>query len=412
MRKQKPVTIIGSARQTRIYEGGRKGTYLVAYRENGKRKLKRVTGTHADAEKIAKELTDSLDNGTALAAGSAFTNDELALIRSALAQCEHPGGLMGLVVDYSTAGKILGSVPDLPALARHYSKTDPGSLKSGTVAEVVELYLADRATDNPPLSRAYLHLLKVTLTPFGNHFTGTLSSIDGEALQAWIKARGAAKTQANAKGIVTHFFAWARGKKYLPREAKLASDELVKIRRAVKPKMRLYTPDHLRAGLDGIDGKWKAFLAVSAFAGIRSAEICRLSWDAVNLKTGYIEVEADKAKTRARRLVPICPALSAWLKPLHGKTPMIAPDGYTHEGRVAWGFREALAAIVDKEEARLIPSIKNGWRSSFISYRLQELENKYAKVAEEAGNSESIIISNYRELTDKETAKKWFSIMP
>ena len=411
-KKRKAVAVIGAARAIRIYSGGRAGTWLIAYRENGKRRFKRVTGPLSDAEKKAKELVTSLDNGTAVAGGQVFTSHELSLIRSAIDQCNHKGGLMGLVADYLTAEKIIGSLPDIPALARHYAKTDPSSLKAGSVAEIVELYLADRALDKPALSRAYLHLLKATLTPLGRDFPGSLSGIDGEELQAWVKDRGAAKTQANAKGVLSHFFNWSRTKKYLPREAKLATDDLTKIRREVKATIRLYSPEDLRIALDAVEAKWRPFLAISAFAGIRSAEISRLGWNHVNLTTGYIEVEADKAKTRARRLVPICPALKAWLKPMHGKSRSIAPEGYAHEGRVAWGFREALAAIKDKKGKQLVPTIKNGWRSSFISYRLQELGNKYAEVAEEAGNSESIIISNYRELTDKPTAKRWFAILP
>jgi integrase len=413
-KKRKPLAVIGTARQIRIYAGGpgREGTWLITYRENGKRLFNRVTGPFTDAEKKAREKLTALDNGTAVALGQVPTTEELDIIKLILQKDIHPQGLRGLVSDYEIAEKILGIRPDLPALARHYAKTDPSSLKSGSVAEIVELYLADRALDKPALSRAYLHLLKATLTPLGRDFPGSLSSIDGEELQSWVKDRGAAKTQANAKGVLSHFFNWSRTKKYLPREAKLATDDLSKIRREVKATIRLHTPEDLRIALDKVDARWRPFLAISAFAGIRSAEISRLGWNHVNLTTGYIEVAADKAKTRARRLVPICPALKAWLKPLHGKSLAIAPEGYAHEGRVAWGFREALAAIKDKKGKQLVPTIKNGWRSSFISYRLQELENKYSAVAEEAGNSESIIISNYRELTDKPTAKRWFAIMP
>lgn len=411
-RKQKAVTILGKSRQIRVYAGGRDGTWLVAYRENGKRRFKRVTGSHAAAEKVAGELLTSLNDGTAFTLGFAPTQRDLDEFRTVIDQNNHPGGLIGLVNDYQTAQKILGYLPDLPAMARHYAKTDPSTLKAGSVAEIVAEYLKDRAQDKPPLSQSYLHLLKVTLTPFGRDHKGSLSSIDGEELQEWISSRGAAKTQANAKGVITHFFEWSRLKKYLPREAKLAADDLKKIRRDVKATYRLYTPDQLSHALNGIEKKWLPFLVLSAFAGIRSAEVCRLAWKDVDLIKGFIEVSSGKAKTRARRLIPITPALRAWIAPLHGKTDTIAPTGYAHEGRVSWGFREAIAAIVNPKKERLVPTIKNGWRSSFISYRLLELGNKYAKVAEEAGNSESVIISNYRELTDKVTAKKWFAVRP
>ena len=53
------------------------------------------------------------------------------------------------------------------------------------------------------------------------------------------------------------------------------------------------------------------FLAIGAFAGLRSAEIQRLDW--ADLKESFIEVTAGNAKTRSRRLVPIQPNLAKWL---------------------------------------------------------------------------------------------------
>ena len=411
-KRTKAAAIVGTTRQLKIYSGGRPGSWLIAYRENRKRRFKRISGSLEEAQQSARELADTLDDGTAIVTGQAFTNAELALIRSAIDQCTHRGGLLGLVADYLSAEKIIGSVPDLPALARHFAKTDPDSLKSGTITEIVEAYLADRAVEKPALSRSYLHLLKVTLTPFSKHFSGSLSSIDGEELQKWIKQRGEAKTQANTKGIVTHFFEWARVRKYLPRDVRLATEDLKKIRRDVKQKPKIYSPTHLHLALEGIENQWRPYLAIAAFAGIRSAEICRLKWSDVNLKKNVIVVDAEFAKTRSRRIVPILPALKAWLMKVEKREGMIAPAGYAHEGRTSVGFRKAIAAIKDKDKNQLVPTIKNGWRHSFISYRLEELENKIATVAMEAGNSESIIFTNYRELTDKETAKKWFGIMP
>jgi integrase len=408
----KAAAIVGTTRQLKIYPGGRPGSWLIAYRENRKRRFKRISGSLEEAQQSAKELAATLDDGTAIVTGQAFTNAELALIRSAIDQCTHRGGLLGLVADYLSAEKIIGSVPDLPALARHFAKTDPDSLKSGTITEIVEAYLADRAQDKPALSRSYLHLLQVTLRQFARDNTGTLSSLDAAMLQSWIKDRGEAKTQANARGAVSSLFKWARVQKYLPREARLATDDLVKIRKDRKKKTKIYSPTDLRLALEGIENQWRPYLALAAFAGIRSAEICRLKWSDVDLKKEVIVVDAAIAKTRSRRIVPILPALKAWLMKVENRQGMIAPAGYAHEGRTAVGFQNAIAAIKDKDKNQLVPTIKNGWRHSFISYRLEELENKIATVAMEAGNSESVIFTNYRELTDKVTAKKWFNVMP
>jgi integrase len=54
-------------------------------------------------------------------------------------------------------------------------------------------------------------------------------------------------------------------------------------------------------------------LAIGAFAGIRTAEVCRLDWSEVNLEKGLIEIKKVKAKMRSRRLVPIAPNLALFL---------------------------------------------------------------------------------------------------
>jgi integrase len=51
------------------------------------------------------------------------------------------------------------------------------------------------------------------------------------------------------------------------------------------------------------------FWAIEAFAGLRRAEIERLSWSEVDFDAGVIEVKASKSKTASRRLVTIQPNL-------------------------------------------------------------------------------------------------------
>jgi integrase len=57
------------------------------------------------------------------------------------------------------------------------------------------------------------------------------------------------------------------------------------------------------------------FLAIGAFAGLRSAEIERLDWVEVHLADRFIEVKADNAKTASRRIVPTAKNLAHWLAP-------------------------------------------------------------------------------------------------
>jgi integrase len=54
---------------------------------------------------------------------------------------------------------------------------------------------------------------------------------------------------------------------------------------------------------------------LGAFAGLRTAELQLLDWKEIDLNRGFITVDANKAKSRQRRLVPISDNLRLWLMP-------------------------------------------------------------------------------------------------
>src|SRR5438045_8424240 len=55
-------------------------------------------------------------------------------------------------------------------------------------------------------------------------------------------------------------------------------------------------------------------IALGSFAVLRFEEILRLEWADLRRRPGFIEIAADKAKTAARRLVPIAGNLAQWLE--------------------------------------------------------------------------------------------------
>ena len=123
-----------------------------------------------------------------------------------------------------------------------------------------------------------------------------------------------------------------------------------------------------------------------------------------------VKITASKAKTRSRRIVPLCDAAIAWLTPYSARTGDVAYYAETNKYAAAimtdvWAAREAQGYFTEPEWR------KNALRHSFISYRLAETQNAH-KVAIEAGNSENIIFKNYRELVTEEEANAWFSIFP
>jgi integrase len=142
-------------------------------------------------------------------------------------------------------------------------------------------------------------------------------------------------------------------------------------------------------------------MAISAFAGLRNAEVLRLDWREVRIDEGFIEVPALKAKTASRRLAP-CPAnLATWL------VPCLVPNGpiwSEHETRLHDAYRAAAKAAG-------LTWRDNALRHSFVSYRLAEVQDA-ARVALEAGNSPQMVFANYRQLVTSAQAKAWFDIRP
>jgi integrase len=160
----------------------------------------------------------------------------------------------------------------------------------------------------------------------------------------------------------------------------------------------IFEPDVMRKLLDAAAPKLIPFLALGAFAGLRSAEIARLQWSAINFERGIIEIRAGQAKTASRRIVPLSDNLRAWLAPLARTGPVIhTPELYRDVSELATKLE--------------IDWPRNVLRHSFISYRLPIVKSADA-VALEAGNSPAIIFKHYRELATEEQAKEWFAITP
>ena len=128
----------------------------------------------------------------------------------------------------------------------------------------------------------------------------------------------------------------------------------------------------------------------------------RLTWHDLERRGGHIEITAKQAKTASRRLIPILPNLSAWLR--------VAP----RNGNERLWPRSANRYFEAQKQAASKAGIcwkANALRHSFISYRVA-LTKDIAAVALEAGNSAQMIFAHYRELCTESEAAEWFGIVP
>ncbi|MEY3898292.1 MAG: hypothetical protein RLZZ214_3813, partial [Verrucomicrobiota bacterium] len=166
-------------------------------------------------------------------------------------------------------------------------------------------------------------------------------------------------------------------------------------------EIEIFTPEEMERLLLAAHARILPLIAIGAFAGIRSAEVCRLHWEDIKWDRGHIEIAGKKAKTAARRLAPLPENLKAWLTPWHGETGEII------------SITDYAGALSDTAVKAKIPGEwrQNALRHSFISYRVAETGD-VARTSLEAGNSPKMIFRHYREIVDAEAAKAWFSIRP
>lgn len=398
--------------------GGNFQTFLVSYYANGKRQLRRFVDfgkATAEAMLIAEQKAEG-----ALGAAALSATDRLSLAQALelLARAEGIGNatasrLVEVVRDYATARAGLPQGVTLAETAQFYRHKHPDNLVRKTVAEVVAEFISDRRSAG--CSAVHLHDLEVRLGQFSKAFVLPITAVNPPLVQQWIyglknqktKRPAAARTKENMLRQIVSLFNFARRQKYVTVELALELSEISTPKKQPAP-IGIYTPDEIRRILAAADEAVIPALAIAAFAGLRLAEVSRLDWREVRVPEKLIVVGAEHAKTAARRLVPISENLAAWLEPHAKQFGSVNPCAEELRGNVghALGLRFERAAARAK-----VPWKRNGFRHSYISYRVATLKDVPA-VALECGNSPQVIFSNYRALATDAEAKAWFSILP
>ena len=125
-------------------------------------------------------------------------------------------------------------------------------------------------------------------------------------------------------------------------------------------------------------------------------EITKLKPEAVDLKSGFINISAEVSKVREARKVAIQPNLAAWLRayPLK-KFPIILGNFKKRRDKFAKNFDLTHDVL----------------RHTFISMFVAKFRS-IGEAAIQAGNSEAIIRKHYLDLKTSEEAEAFFAILP
>ncbi len=397
MRRKTIITVGGGDAEIKIYTIKRKDGYpsfQCAWYELGQRKTK--TFASVDAAKLFAQQTLSSCRHE-LPAADPVTQRDFELMRSCEARAKRFGlNMVSAFEEWSDAklGMKGGSVLDA---VRFYNAHHLG-LPTKLFTDAADDFTA--AKEAAGISQAYRRSLRHYLTWLKRDFGPLpIADITTPQVDAWLRAaNGNHTTKNNLRRIFVTLFKWSRDCGYLPQDRKTAPERAMTFSGA-EPAPAIFTPDEMKKVLAACPANLLPHIVIGAFSGIRAAEIERLDWSEILWDRGYIEIKAAKAKTKARRLVPLLPNLRAWLEPLRKAEGSVCCLPNVHFRLNYLGKKAGVGWR------------QNALRHSFASYRLAEIQDA-AKVALEMGNTPDKLFRHYRELVTPDAAKEWFAILP
>jgi integrase len=362
-----------------------------------------------DGDKVVAGLAKGL-RAPDLSPGQA--SDALAALQRLRRFYEATGrevSLLAGISEYCEAMEKLGSHTLSDAVGRFL--TTVATVKRRAVAEAVAEFIEGRKhlgeSKNGERSRrspVYLYNTAMWLNEFAATLPGhAVCDLTKEHLDAYIgKFQGlSAKSRNDRRAIVKQFLNWCMAKDYLAQNHRLFEAVGFGAEDYDPDTIDIYHPKELRDMLSAANVELVPVIALGGLGGLRREEILRLDWADVWRVKGKVEVSKRIAKGRKRRLVDICSALGAWLRPYRNATGPVwskSPDA----------LEEALAGLRDGAG---ISARRNGLRHSFITFHMGLHCNENLTAAE-AGNSPQMIHDHYRALATRKEAVQWFRVKP
>jgi integrase len=239
------------------------------------------------------------------------------------------------------------------------------------------------------------HLARFAQT-FGERPAGSITPAE---IDGWLESLGVGPVTYN--NFISRLSAlYSFGVK----KGRLTENPLLKVERKVIPPAttQVIAPGDLQRLLDNAPADLLPALCVSHFAGLRTAEIMRLSWNDIHLDRGYIEVPAHKAKSAQRRFVSIEGNLIEWLTPFAGMTGKI----YQNSQRQYHADGAKLYAELE------IRRLSNAGRHSYASFWLAKHLDSATLAARLGHSTSQLVFKVYRELVTPELAEAYWNVKP
>lgn len=285
---------------------------------------------------------------------------------------------------------------------------------SVTVKDAVKRLVTEKESEN--LRERSVRDLRNRLDVFAKSFGERLvAEIAQTEIEGWLRdLRGISnksveglspRSKKNYLITVRTFFNWAISKGYRSSDNPAAAISTPKIDweqpsiLTIAEAKKLLTAAKTEQG-----GRLLASVVLGLFAGIRSNEIMRLDWSAIDLDEGILTIGPQIAKKRRLRVLELTPNSIAWLRTIPNRKGRLSPGRYT----VRWAEFVKKAGFPDWGENR-----SNAMRHSFGSYHYA-LHSDAAKTAGMLGHraNDQVLFDSYRSLARMKDGKAYFSIRP
>jgi integrase len=370
--------------------------FMVSSYASGKRKFISYA-SEAEAIEAATTLARRLSETDTKAAQ--MTEEQAVEYVNAARELQPLGiSLTRAVAAIVEAVKVAGDLSGVAAAVKIY-KAKHKTVTPKRVADVIAELVAHRKARGK--SERYLRDLHSRLNRFAETFQKNIGDVLTPELQEWLDGmKLAPRSVKNYRAALETLFSFAESRGNLAKGCNPV-DDTEKVSGIDDGAIEIFTPKEITTLLTHAPEDYLPLLALGAFAGLRTAEAERLEWRDIDLASGFITIAKAKAKTRASRLVPILPNLSAWLKPYAERTGMVWPHSERERKRAR---REMLRASGVKWK-------DNALRHSFCSYRLA-VTHDAAKTSLEAGNSPQMIFRHYNKPVKPADGLAWFAVLP
>jgi len=380
--------------------------FVVDYRVLGQRKLI-WRSTLEEARAVANDAIDKITAGQGEVLNLKSADAHSVIRARAILEGENGEIKIDKTIDEvvrvgADVLRLLGGRAEPVEVCRDWLKRHAVQLPKITVAEAVEKLNLQTIQDGKSKDRQ-IHLAS-HLGALEKSFKGEVSTITSSQVASYLVALPfGERTKANHREDIGFFNRWLILHGYLPK----GTDWLEGVQRySLKKvgKITTYTADEMRRLIAKADKRILPFIVIAGFAGIRHAEINRLTWQDIDLDEGFITVAAEISKTQVRRVVPIKPNLKAFLLKLVKKSGKVVTAP-----KISKLLAEAATKAGNKKDS--LDWKRNALRHTYISARLAECGDE-SRVAYEAGNSPQIIKSNYDARIRPAAAAEWFNILP